>query len=87
MTVIDARTEDEWVHGHVPGALRIPVQDISRRAAELPHGVPVAVHCGVGYRAAIAASLLEQAGFDKITHIIGPYSDWDRLHLAATVPG
>jgi hydroxyacylglutathione hydrolase len=87
MTVIDARTEDEWVHGHVPGALRIPVQDISRRAGELPREVPVAVHCGVGYRAAIAASLLEQAGFQKITHIVGPYSDWDRLHLAATVPG
>ena len=87
MTVIDARNEDEWVHGHVPGAVRMPVPDISHHAHELPREAPVAVHCGVGYRAAIAASLLEQAGLRRIIHVIGPYSDWDRLHLAATIPG
>ena len=87
MTVVDARSEDEWVHGHVPGAVRMPVQDVSHHAHELPRVAPVAVHCGVGYRAAIAASLLEQAGLRRIIHVIGPYSDWDRLHLAATIPG
>ncbi len=87
MTVVDARSEDEWVHGHVPGAVRMPVPDISHHAHELPREAPVAVHCGVGYRAAIAASLLEQAGLRRIIHVIGPYSDWDRLHLAATMPG
>jgi hydroxyacylglutathione hydrolase len=87
MTVVDARNEDEWVHGHVPGAVRMPVPDIAHHAHELPREAPVAVHCGVGYRAAIAASLLEQAGLRRIIHVIGPYSDWDRLHLAATIPG
>ena len=87
MTVVDARDEDEWVHGHVPGALRMPVPDVSHHAHEIPRDAPVAVHCGVGYRAAIAASLLEQAGLHRIIHVIGPYSDWDRLHLAATIPG
>jgi hydroxyacylglutathione hydrolase len=87
MTVVDARNEDEWVHGHVPGAVRMPVPDIAHHAQELPREAPVAVHCGVGYRAAIAASLLEQAGLRRIIHVIGPYSDWDRLHLAATIPG
>jgi hydroxyacylglutathione hydrolase len=87
MTVVDARNEDEWVHGHVPGAVRMPVPDVPHHAHELPREAPVAVHCGVGYRAAIAASLLEQAGLRRIIHVIGPYSDWDRLHLAATVPG
>jgi hydroxyacylglutathione hydrolase len=87
MTVVDARNEDEWVHGHVPGAVRMPVPDIQHHAHEIPREAPVAVHCGVGYRAAIAASLLEQAGLRRIIHVIGPYSDWDRLHLAATIPG
>lgn len=87
MTVVDVRSEDEWVHGYVPGALRIPVAAVEHHAHELPAGVPVAVHCGVGYRAGIAASLLERAGFDRIIHVIGPYSDWDRLHLAETIPG
>jgi hydroxyacylglutathione hydrolase len=87
MTVVDARNEDEWVHGHVPGAVRMPVPDIAHHAHELPREAPVAVHCGVGYRAAIAASLMEQAGLRRIIHVIGPYSDWDRLHLASTIPG
>jgi hydroxyacylglutathione hydrolase len=86
-TVVDARDENEWVHGHVPGAVHLPVAAIEHHAHELPREAPVAVHCGVGYRAGIAASLLEQAGFSRIIHVIGPYSDWDRLHLEATVPG
>ena len=32
-------------------------------------------------------AVLEQAGLRRIIHVIGPYSDWDRLHLAATIPG
>lgn len=87
MTVLDVRAEDEWVHGHVPGAVHMYVPDVAHHHHELPREAPVAVHCGAGYRAGIAASLLEQAGFKRIIHVAGPYSDWDRLHLAATIPG
>jgi hydroxyacylglutathione hydrolase len=86
MTVVDARDEHEWSGGHVPGAVHIYVPDVPYRAAEIPPEAPVAVHCASGYRAGIAASLLEQAGLKRIIHVNGPYSDWDRLHLAETVP-
>lgn len=86
MTVVDARDEHEWSGGHVPGAVHIYVPDVPFRAAEIPAEAPVAVHCASGYRAGIAASLLEQAGLKRIIHVNGPYSDWDRLHLAETVP-
>jgi hydroxyacylglutathione hydrolase len=87
MTVLDVRNEDEWVHGHVPGAVHLPVTSVEHHAGDLPREAPVAVHCGVGYRASIAASILEQAGFSRIIHVVAPYTDWDRLHLAETVPG
>ncbi len=87
VTVIDARADEEWVHGHVPGAVHLYVPDVAHHAHELPRDAPVAVHCGAGYRAGIAASILEQAGFSRIIHVAGPYSDWDRLHLAETIPG
>jgi hydroxyacylglutathione hydrolase len=86
MTVVDTRDEHEWSAGHVPGAVHIYVPDIPHRAAEIPIEAPVAVHCASGYRAGIAASLLEQAGLKRIIHVNGPYSDWDRLHLAETIP-
>ncbi len=82
MTVVYSRDEHEWCVGHVPGAVHIYGPDIPHRAHELPREAPVAVHCGSGYRAAIAASLLEQAGMQRIVHVNGEYSDWDRLHLA-----
>src|SRR3981081_3615394 len=62
MTVVDTRDEHEWAAGHVPGALHLYVPDVSHRAGEIPTEAPVAVHCASGYRAGIAASLLEQAG-------------------------
>ena len=82
MTVVDTRDEHEWASGHVPGAVHIYVPDVPSRAHEIPHDAPVAVHCASGYRAGIAASLLEQAGLKRIIHVNGEYSDWDRLHLA-----
>ena len=82
MTVVDARDETEWVAGHVPGALHMYVPDVPHHAGEIPHEAPVAVHCASGYRAGIAASLLEQAGLKRIIHVNGEFSDWDRLHLA-----
>jgi len=86
MTVVDVRDEHEWVGGHVPGAIHMYVPDVPGRADEIPHDAPVAVHCASGYRAGIAASLLERAGLNRIIHVNGEYSDWDRLHLAESRP-
>jgi rhodanese-related sulfurtransferase len=87
MTVVDTRDESEWTHGHVPGAVHLYVPDVAHHAAEIPRDAPVAVHCASGYRAGIAASILEQSGFSRIIHVAGPWSDWDRLHLATDSPG
>ena len=87
ITVVDARDDHEWGSGHVPGAVHMYVPDVPHHAGDLPKNAPVAVHCGVGFRAGIAASLLEQAGLKKIIHVNAPYEDWvTRLHLAETIP-
>ena len=87
ITVVDARDDHEWASGHVPGAIHMYVPDVRHHAHEVPRSAPVAVHCGVGYRAGIAASLLEQAGLTRIIHVNAPFDDWaGRLRLAETVP-
>lgn len=65
VVVLDSRRPDEWAAGHIAGAVHIPLPDIPERLAEIPAG-PVWVHCGVGFRASIAASLLERAGRDVV---------------------
>lgn len=60
-TVLDVRTDDEFRSSHVEGAVHIPLYALAGRLGELPEG-GLWVHCGSGYRAAAAASVLERAG-------------------------
>lgn len=59
--VLDVRSDTEWRGGHLPGAVHIPLPELRDRQAEVPAGT-VWVHCGSGYRAAAAASLLTRDG-------------------------
>ncbi|MBO0775056.1 MAG: MBL fold metallo-hydrolase [Actinobacteria bacterium] len=59
--VLDVRRRLEWADGHITGAVHIPLHELPRRLADVPAG-EVWVHCGAGYRAVAAASLLAAAG-------------------------
>ena len=59
-TVLDVRQTNEYRDGHIPKALNIPLHELLARRDEVPAG-EVWVHCGSGYRAAIAASIIERA--------------------------
>ncbi|MGH3656099.1 MAG: MBL fold metallo-hydrolase [Micromonosporaceae bacterium] len=59
--VLDVRMSNEWRDGHLDGAVHLPLPDLPDRLDAVPPGA-VWVHCSSGYRAAIAASLLQRAG-------------------------
>jgi rhodanese-related sulfurtransferase len=59
LTVLDVRQQREYEDGHVAGAINIPLHELAHRADEVPADV-VWVHCGSGYRASIAASILDR---------------------------
>jgi glyoxylase-like metal-dependent hydrolase (beta-lactamase superfamily II)/rhodanese-related sulfurtransferase len=65
LVVVDVRRADERQDGHVVGSFHLPVHDLLARHDELPSG-RLAVHCASGYRAAIAASLLDAFGHDVV---------------------
>jgi len=71
--ILDVRRPDEWQAGHLAGAVHIPFWELERRWGELPAG-EVWVHCASGFRAAIAASLLDRAG-RRVVHVD---DDWER---------
>lgn len=58
--VLDVRTNNEFAASHVAGAVHVPLYELKDRLDEIPAGA-VWVHCGSGYRATAAASLLEAA--------------------------
>lgn len=45
VVVIDVRPEDEYVSGHIPGAVSIPVAELERRIAELPADREIIAYC------------------------------------------
>ncbi|MBS2965333.1 MBL fold metallo-hydrolase [Actinocrinis puniceicyclus] len=61
VVVLDVRRQLEWLEGHIEGATHIPLHELPERLAEIPEG-EVWVHCRSGYRASIAASLLDATG-------------------------
>ena len=61
VVVLDVRRDDEWAEGRIDGAVHIPLQDLEAGLEGIPDG-EVWVHCTSGYRASIAASLLDRAG-------------------------
>ena len=61
VAVLDVRRASEFAASHIEGAVNIPVHEILQRLDDVPRG-EVWVHCGGGYRASIAASVLAARG-------------------------
>lgn len=59
--VLDVRRKSEWKKGHVKNAAHIPLHELSGSLGEVPDDQQVWVHCGSGFRASIAASILSNA--------------------------
>ena len=80
--VLDVRLAGEWRDGHIEGAVHLPLPELPDRLDEVPGGT-VWVHCGSGYRAAAATSLLRRAG-RRAVHIDDDYSEAGAAGLAVT---
>lgn len=77
--VLDVRRDGEWAAGHVEGAQHIPLHELLDRMGEVGDE-PVWVHCAGGFRASIAASLLDAAGKD-VTAIADEFDEAGRQGL------
>jgi rhodanese-related sulfurtransferase len=61
VVILDVRRDLEWADSHIEGAIHIPLHELPGRLAEAPSG-ELWVYCRSGFRATVAASLLEAAG-------------------------
>jgi rhodanese-related sulfurtransferase len=83
---IDVRTEQEFANGHPQGAVNIPVafpdpargmvmnQNFVRIVqANFPQDKKIIVGCQAGPRSSTAAGLLQQAGFQDVSNMLGGF--------------
>ena len=75
--ILDVRTHDEYMDGHIPGAVLIPDYDIVRRAeSELPDKEQlILVYCRSGRRSKLAAEALAELGYTNVMEF-GGINDW-----------
>ncbi|MFD7012622.1 rhodanese-like domain-containing protein [Rhodococcus jostii] len=72
ITVLDVRQRNEYETSHIDGAINIPLHELADHLGTLPEG-EIWVHCASGYRASVAASMIDRP--DRTTVLIN--DDYD----------
>ena len=80
--VVDVRSRSEWLKGHLPGAISIPLLDLDSSEQLIDLSRPSLVYCHEGYRATTAASILLRHGAREIAILIDGIEGW----LASGLP-
>ena len=62
--VVDVRREDEWVTGHVTGAIHILIDELGDRMDEVPQDKLVLFICAAGVRSGLACEVASSMGYD-----------------------
>ena len=73
--VLDVREQDEWDHGHIEGALHIPLSELGERVDEVPTEQTLVI-CKAGGRSAQATAFLAHQGRD-VVNLDGGMLDWE----------
>ena len=76
LQLLDVRSPDEWKGGHIPNARHIFLGELRARIGKLDKAKPTAVYCDSGYRASIAASILQKEGFGCVYNVPGSWQAW-----------
>ena len=71
--IIDARTEEEFAEGHIPGAVLIPEYKISEKAEDMlpDKDTLILVYCRSGRRSKLAAEELVKLGYTSVKEFGG----------------
>jgi rhodanese-related sulfurtransferase len=79
--VVDVRTTASFTAGHIPGAMNVPVDEMSRRAAEVltrAGAQPIVTYCSCvnEHASTVAAQVLLEAGACRVSALVGGYPAW-----------
>ncbi len=78
LVVLDVREPWERNVCELPGAIAIPMREVTARTEELPRDSEIAVLCHHGIRSQQVALYLERVGFDKLNNVVGGIAAWAR---------
>lgn len=73
--LLDVRENEEWVAGHAPQAIHVPMGEIQERVSEIPSDRTVVCMCRVGGRSGAVAKALAVGGYD-VRNVDGGMQAW-----------
>ena len=76
--LVDVREGDEWQDGYIPGSRHVPYRLLRGCADTFPRDKTIVTICESGPRAAVAASVLEAAGYHARPVLHGGIDEWER---------
>lgn len=74
---LDVRGTDEWNQAHIPNSISIPLDELASRLIELPRDKEIVVVCLLGKKSREGAIILVEAGFSKVSCLIGGLEAWN----------
>ena len=74
--VVDVREPDEYVEGHVSGAVNVPLATVPDNLDTFRRNVPVYVVCHSGGRSMRACEFLVAQGIDTVINVAGGTSGY-----------
>jgi molybdopterin/thiamine biosynthesis adenylyltransferase/rhodanese-related sulfurtransferase len=74
--LLDVRNPLEYQRRHLPGAVLLPLPQLSDRAAEVPRQGAVVVYCQSGVRSAQAVALLQSLGYNNVRTLSGGLEEY-----------
>lgn len=67
--LLDVRTREEYMEGHVPGSVNLPLDQLE--TIDYDKSVPLFVYCRSGARSGRGVEFLKKAGYEKAINIGG----------------
>lgn len=69
--IVDVRDKERFYKKHIPMAVNVPLEEISRGHINLPKNRTLILYCDTGGASAIAAKLLVEKGYRVINTVGG----------------
>jgi len=70
VVTIDVSSQGEWQDKPLKNAIHIPLGQLSQKIEKIPNDKPIYTICRGGYRAAVAASILQKAGIKDVHAVV-----------------
>ncbi len=75
--IIDLMAKEEYDNNHIPGAVNIPVEELSSHLSEIPKDKTVVFACRMGLKKSdMALEQLQNAGFNNAKKVEGGTACW-----------